>query len=170
MLSLAQSSQIFNVMTQRRVYNQVNDRFGAHDLAKGVMGVFGVWEDTRSADLDIYFAEVIGVEVPILEIISIVGGIGVTATIKNTGTAAATDVELGLTVTGGLFGLINKETTDTITTLAVDAEETVTSGLILGLGPIAITVTATADGAMSGEESADAKVLFFIVTPKDIFP
>ena len=144
--------------------NEVNDRFQSHDLGRGVTGVFGVWEDIRNADIDIYFAEASGVEVPILEIISIAGGIGVTATIKNTGTAAATDVQLGLTVTGGILGFINKNASDTVTSLAIDEEVTIKSKLILGLGPIDIEVTATCAEGPSATKTDTGKVLIIFTT------
>lgn len=144
--------------------NEVNDRFQSHDLGKGVTGVFGVWEDIRNADIDIYFAEVFGVEVPILEIISIAGGIGVTATIKNTGTAAATDVQLGITVTGGVLNLINKNASDTVASLAIDEEVTIKSGLIFGLGAIDIEVTATCAEGASATKTDTGKVLIIFTT------
>ena len=140
--------------------NQVNDEFASHDLAKGLTGVFGVWEDNRSADLDIYFANVTAdIEVPILEITSIVGGIGVTATVKNTGTGAATDVELTLTVTGGILGRINKNASATAASLAIDGELSVSSGIIFGLGAVEIVATATCAEGSSDDETVDGKQL-----------
>ena len=142
--------------------NDVNDRFGSHDLAKGVTGVFGVWEDTRNADLDIYFSNVTTVEVPILEITSIVGGLGATATVKNTGNGPATDVELSITVTGGILGLINKNASDTVVSLAVDEEATISSGIIFGLGAVEIVAIVTCAEGSSDEETAEGKqILIF---------
>lgn len=135
--------------------NQVNDEFASHDLAKGVMGVFGIWEDTRSTDIDIYFADVISVEVPILEITSIVGGLGVSATVKNTGTAATMNVTWSISVTGGLLGFINKTVDGTIASLAVDEEsDPLKTGIFFGLGKIVVEVTATCDEGASDEEIA----------------
>ena len=135
--------------------SEVNDGLQTHDLAKGVDGVYGVWEDIRSADIDIFFAKVTGVEVPILDIISIEGGIGVTATIKNIGTGAATDVELSLTVTGGILGFINKNASATVASLAIDEETTISSGIIFGLGAVDIVVTATCAEGSTDEETVD---------------
>lgn len=136
--------------------NQVNDELQAHDLAKGVDGVYGIWEDNRSEDLDIYFAEVTtDIEVPILDIISIAGGLGVTATIKNIGTGAATDVELSLRVTGGILGLINKNESATVASLAIDEETTISTGMVLGLGAVEIVATVTCAEGSSDEETTD---------------
>jgi len=139
--------------------NQVNDRFAAHDLAKGIDGVYGIWEDTRNADIDIYFAQATLVQVPMLEIISITGGIGVKAVVKNTGTAAATNVEAELTVIGGILGLINKNASGSEASLAVDGELTLSSGIIFGLGAIDITVEATCDEGASASGSASGTQL-----------
>jgi hypothetical protein len=135
--------------------NQVNDEFGSHDLGKSVDGVHAVWEDIRNADLDIYFATVTIAEVPILEITSIVGGLGVTATIKNTGTEAATNVVSELTVNGGILGLIDKNASSTEASLAIDGEITIGSGIIFGLGAITIAVTTACDEGSSDSANVD---------------
>jgi len=135
--------------------NQVNDRFGAHDLGKSVDGVHAVWEDTRNTDLDVYFATVAIAEVPILEITSVVGGLGVTATIKNTGTDAATNVVSEVTVTGGILGLIDKNASATEASLGVDGETTVGTGILFGLGAITIAVTTMCDEGSSDSATVD---------------
>ena len=81
----------------------------------------------------------------IIDIIGISGGLGVSADIKNIGFADATDVSWAMTVTGGFFGLINKNKSGVIPTLTVDATETVKSGILLGFGPITVTVIAGED-------------------------
>ena len=125
--------------------SQVDSAYGVHDLGKGTQGVFAVWEDTRDPDTDIYFGEATSVSAPDVKVISITGGLGVTAVIKNEGTAAAENVAWTLSVTGGILGLINKNKGDTIASLGPGQEQTVKSGLIIGLGTIYVTVTAASD-------------------------
>jgi len=71
--------------------------------------------------------------------IEITGGLGVGAAITNDGAGDAIGVPYEITVTGGLLGLINKTITDTID-IDAGATETISSGLLLGLGKIEITV------------------------------
>ena len=56
--------------------------------------------------------------------------------------------------------MINKTVNGTISTLAVDAEEKVKSGIFFGLGSISITITAVCAGS-SDEETAEGKILIF---------
>jgi len=108
------------------------------DFASEVM-----YEVDNGDDLDIYRAPLGGgTEVPIIEIKSISGGIGVSAVITNTGTADATDVDYTITATGGILGMINKEATGTLSSIAIGAEETITLPMLIGLGKVSITVTA----------------------------
>ena len=84
---------------------------------------------------------------------SIAGGFGVSAVIDNTGSADATDVECTITIDAALM-ILGGETTTTIN-VAAGAEETISSGFILGLGAAEITVTAggaskTASGTVLG--------------------
>lgn len=120
-----------------------------------VCGVGGNWWSSGDSD-NIYFAS-FGLipEEPVLEVIEITGGIGVTATIKNTGNAPATGVELGLTVTGGILGLINKNESNTVTSLAIDAEASISSGIIFGLGAVEIVATVSCAEGSSDEETID---------------
>lgn len=121
---------------------QVESEYGAHDLGKGTQAIFSVWQDNRNPDLDIYFTEASSVSAPDVKIISVTGGLGVTAVIKNEGTAAASNVAWTISVTGGILNLINKNAGDTIASLGPGQEQTVKSGLFIGLGTIYVTVTA----------------------------
>lgn len=92
---------------------------------------------------------------PILEIIVIEGGLGVSAIVKNTGNADATDVLWNISVTGGILKLIDVAVEDTLAGLAVDEEsEPLKTGLFFGLGKIAIDVTVTCDEGFSDSETA----------------
>ena len=110
--------------------------------------VQGLFEKSNGADVDIWLTPLAEEPVvPIIEIVSIAGGLGVSADIKNTGTGDATNVNWSITVTGGILKLINKTASGTIASLAVGATETVKTGIIFGLGTISITVTADTDTA-----------------------
>lgn len=95
---------------------------------------------------------------PGIEIDTISGGLfKVSAVIKNTGTAAATDVQWSITLTGGLI-LLGKESTGTIPTIEAGATADIASQVILGFGKTVITVTA--DTAI---QSQNATVLFVFI-------
>ena len=129
--------------------------------AADICGYGAAWMDTEPEETTIYFQYLdILPDYPFLEVISITGGLGVTAVIKNTGSAAATNVEAELTVTGGILGLINKNATTAETSLAVDGEMTISSGIILGLGAIEVAVSATCDEGLSADGTASGTQLF----------
>ncbi len=71
--------------------------------------------------------------------IDISGGLGVKATISNTGLGDAEDVSWRINVKGGILGLVNKTTMNTIDIPAGESKE-ISSDLFFGLGPITITV------------------------------
>jgi len=98
-----------------------------------------------------------------LQIINIKGPIGVNAEVKNIGEADANNLEYTMTVTGGILGLINKSVPGSKTTLASGATEAIGSGLILGLGKIAIEITANADNAAEVTVTKEAFVLGILV-------
>jgi len=136
---------------------QVNDNPGTVVAEYGCADldyIFSAWTDDRNLDDDIYF-DILGIAPPLpeLNITSISGGLGVSATIKNTGDASATNVTWNITVRGGIFGLIDITSEGTIPTLAVDAEsDSPKTGIFFGLGKIDIEVAATCD-----EGSFDSK-------------
>lgn len=76
--------------------------------------------------------------------IAIAGGLlKVSATIKNAGTEALTNVDWSISVQGGLLSMINVQSTGTITTIGANDEETVkNTGIIFGIGNVDITVVA----------------------------
>jgi len=70
--------------------------------------------------------------------IEIKGGLGINAVITNNGTANATDVDWQIHVKGGILGMINKTINGTID-IAAGELETVSTGMLLGLGSITIS-------------------------------
>jgi len=114
------------------------------DITDG--GVQGMFEKSNGADIDLWLTELAGApDVPIIKVKSIAGGLGISAVVKNEGTAAATNVSCTIHVTGGILNLINKTVPVTIPSLAINEEQTIKSGIIFGLGKITITVTADLD-------------------------
>ncbi len=107
---------------------------GAVDLNE--LGI--VWVDTRNGAKDIYTAA--GGAVPIIEVKSISGGLGVSAVVANSGEADASGVECTITIDASLM-ILGGETTTTID-VAAGSEQTISSGFILGFGPADITVNA----------------------------
>ena len=117
---------------------QVNDQDGTVvsedgtcDISKG--GI--VWTDNRNGNKDIYYAPL---PMALLNIESISGGMGVTATVTNTGTEDATGVAWSIDVSGLVF--VGGHTEGTVDVPA-GGEATISSGLVFGIGPGTITVT-----------------------------
>jgi len=81
--------------------------------------------------------------------------LSLTAEIENTGDYQLNDVDWSFSVTGGILKRINIQQSDTIPVLPAGGKETISSGLIFGLGRITVTVTAldeskTANGLVIG--------------------
>ncbi|UCF11927.1 MAG: Zn-dependent exopeptidase M28 [Thermoplasmatales archaeon] len=109
---------------------------GTYDIkakAKDTYNAGSEWSDPFTINI---------AEGPKLDIEPIVGGLfKVKAVIKNTGAVEANSVNWKINLNGGLI-LIGEETSDTILTIPAGGEQTINSGLILGLGKPIITVTA----------------------------
>lgn len=86
------------------------------------------------------------VPTPSIRFSPIQGGLGLSTTIENTGTAPASNIEYNIMVTGGRFGFVNKNFSDTIDSLAIDDNNTITTRPFVGLGKIMITVSISIDG------------------------
>jgi len=97
-------------------------------------------------------------EKAIIELTEMTGGFGVSVLISNTGTADAEQVQWTLEVNGGLFGLLKKTFTGTIDHLASGASESVSTGIMFGLGKIQITAT-SGDATLTKEG-----IQFFVFT------
>ena len=136
----------------QEIESNVEDEYKTADITDFASKV--MYEVDNGADLDIYIADLAGgANAPLIEVASISGGIGVTAVIKNVGTADATNLEYSITATGGILGMINKEESGTISNLAVGAQETIKLPMLLGLGTVAITVMAdSATETVSGTQ------------------
>jgi len=98
---------------------------------------YGTWTDDRNGNNDIYFDTL---DMPIIGVGEISGGLGVTATITNTGTADAENIEWSISLSGLVF--LGRETTDIAEIVPAGGEVTIKSGLLFGIGPVEITVTA----------------------------
>ncbi|UCF13533.1 MAG: hypothetical protein JSW06_04550 [Thermoplasmatales archaeon] len=102
------------------------------------------WLRDGEIQIDISITNYEEITYPIVQIGDINGGIlGVKTVIRNIGGGDATDVEWSINVEGGILGLIDVSTEETIEILVINGEETVkTKGIIFGLGLVDITVTA----------------------------
>lgn len=121
---------------------QLNDEDGSVVAEPGAVDLNDlsvVWVDNRDGQKDIYTAAG-GAAVPLIGIKSIGKGFGVTATIENTGTADAVDLECAITIDATLM-IIGGAKEFTIN-VAAGGETDISTGLILGFGPATITVTA----------------------------
>jgi hypothetical protein len=120
---------------------QKNDVDGTVVAQKGSVDVckHGIaFVDNRTGDYDVYFAEAKLPAAPEITIGAISGGVGVSAVITNIGDLAATDVVWSITTQGNV--LIGTEKSGMITTLNPGEEVTIKSGLVLGIGVVAVTV------------------------------
>lgn len=103
---------------------------------------------------------------PVLEIETIKGPIGVKATIKNTGDAAATNVSWNIAFTGGtiFFGGAKNGTIASID--AAGGIGTAKIPFVLGFGKSVIGVSVTCDQGASASKEQNATVLLFLVLTK----
>ncbi len=134
---------------------QINDEDGsvvADDSNTGICKLGAVWTDDRTGDYNVFF-DTLGIAIPVISVESIAGGFGVSAEIVNTGTADATNVDWSIIFEGG-FMLLGGETTGTIDTLAAGDSASISTGFILGIGGVDITVTAG-----SAKKTASATVI-----------
>ncbi len=119
---------------------QVNEQAGtvvAEDASVDINAGGIVWTDNRNGNKDVYYAPL---PTPIINVESISGGMGVSATIVNSGTEDGSSIDWSIELSGLIF--LGKEATGTIDTLAAAGGETsISSGLVFGIGPTTITVT-----------------------------
>ena len=104
-----------------------------------------------------------GASGPVLEIADIKGGIGVSAVIENVGESEATDVEWMIEL-DGVFPGLGGETTGNIEVIPAGEAASINTGLVFGLGPTAIKITAqSAEGASAEGESSGFVILIFVI-------
>jgi hypothetical protein len=141
---------------------KVNDEDGEVVMeyrAEAVCEQGTVWMDTRDGNSDIYF-DVVGTA-PLLTIEEIAGGFGVSAAVKNIGTANATDVEWNISFEGGI--VIPKQKKGTISVLEPGYDEPIRS-IIIGIGRPTITFYAeSAEDVYVSEEASGFVLLFFVL-------
>ena len=116
-----------------------------------------VWTDERNGNKDIYYAQ--GAPAPFLSVEKIQGGVGATATITNTGTAPATNVQWTISLNGLVF--LGGEKTGTISTIAPGESVKVKSGFPLGFGPVDVTVSVQSAEGVSASKTASGTLLLF---------
>jgi hypothetical protein len=99
-------------------------------------------------------------EAPYLDIAKIKGGfMKVRTVITNIGSLEAYNVSCNVSVIGGMLRMIKVLAKETLETLGVQEEKTVTARKIFGFGKIDITVTATAPSANTATETAQGFVV-----------
>jgi hypothetical protein len=152
---------------------QVNDQTGTVVAQPGTVDIGAggfVWTDNRNTGKnDIYYEYFLMepvVKVPKLEVVKLTGGIGVSATIKNSGNAVATNMTWTITVTGGILKRINVTATDKIASLAIGGEGGGKTKMILGFGSITVVVTATCDEGSTATLTKEGKQLLFFTSIK----
>ncbi len=127
--------------------NDVSDTVVEEYRNVDVKSNFGIWTDERNGNNDLYF-DTVGSSA-ILNIESVSGGFGLSATVSNVGNAPAEDVEWSIDIDG--LVIIGSHKEGTIDLLEADDSATISTGFILGLGKATITIAA---GEVSTEASA----------------
>ena len=130
-----------------------NGTYFIRGKAKNAKGSEGGWSDPMEIHI---------INVPILEIDSITGGLfKISAVIKNNGSIDATGVDWSITLDGG-FLLLGEKTTGKVIVISAGEEFTAESDLILGFGRTVITVTVECDKSSDTKEQDAFVFLFFI--------
>ena len=117
------------------LFDEANCGIQARDGGYVAVGDYGEFVFNRTADT--FILKIEGEKGVVLD--EVTGGLGVHARVKNLGTTEATDVDVTITITGGILGLINVSYTETIN-IPAEGDATISCKPFLGLGPIDITV------------------------------
>ena len=144
---------------------QINDINGTVIGKSGSLDIHQdgiVWVDARGENWDIYYAQISTKPTPILQIDKILGGIRLNAVLKNTGNANASNIKWNISFMGSIF--LGKEKSGTIQNLLPGESIKISSGLILGFGPVIIEIEAYSDeGANFVIEKNSILLLFFLL-------
>ena len=131
-----------------------NGTYFIEGKAKNALGTEGGWADPPW--------EICIVDVPILEIGSITGGLfKINVMIKNNGSVDATRVDWNITLNGGII-LLGKETSGKIMNIPAGENVMISSRTILGFGKTMVTVTAEKPGVSDTKEQNAFVLLSFI--------
>lgn len=107
---------------------------------------------------------------PVLNVTSIKGPFGISITFKNTGNVTATHMNWSITITGGAFHGINKESHATILSMDPGQEKTVKLKPFFGFGKIQGTFTLGCDEGVTKQVSFSGRqFLFFTMLKSAVF-
>lgn len=143
--------------SENQFADNVNQGWRTAKLFQGLSEVSCVWEDLRQDDIDIYYGTASDIAAPVIEIESVSGGFGISAVVKNTGTADASDIDWGITCEGGVF--VGSEKTGTIDHLSPGQSTTIKTGFIFGIGNTAVNFKV---GAISKESTGKILLCFVL--------
>jgi len=119
--------------------------------AKNTLGSEGGWSDPFT----------ITIVAPQLEIGLVEGGLfTIKAVVKNTGAIDVEDVQWNITLTGYVF--MGKRSGGAVSNISADGEQSITTGICLGIGRIIIRVTASYAYGATSKTQTGTLLLFFI--------
>jgi len=136
----------------------------SHNWSAGTYNVTVKARDIYQKESNFSIPLEVTIRQPELNIGEITGGLlSISIEIKNPEEVTINNVNWNITITGGIFGLINISSEGTIETLGTGSTEVVSVSPVVGLGPIEINVTASAEGVEEITKTAEGFVLFFFV-------
>lgn len=100
---------------------------------------------------------------PVLRLSLTQGGLGITATLTNTGIAAATNISWTMNVTGGILGHMHIQKRGTFDSVSSGVTMFVKGRGIIGVGPATITLSATCAQGVSAQTSGHGIIYLFWV-------
>jgi hypothetical protein len=131
-------------------------------------GTYTVWltvKDNDGANDSVSKDVLVNNPATVLEL-SITGGIGISITTKNVGDYNATNVTTHMTITGGILNRINITRDGPFVSPLLPGETLKGKVYPIGLGPITVDVTVSAENAASVTKTAEGIVVLFFVILK----